>query len=150
MFKFVNPLLFALCFILPFVLSVYDEEHYTEELASSFAYYVLQILSLFFRLAIVQSFNMVLLLAIRQPCPCSCRFVGSGSLRHESDISTQYIMEEPFNPMNVTTGTTFVLGNSLGWCMPSEEVLMGTVLILHVLERYSVFVGLPALLLLPW
>ncbi|KAF0973915.1 hypothetical protein FDP41_007302 [Naegleria fowleri] len=155
MFRFVNPFLFALCFLLPFLLSVYDEDHYTEELGSNFAYYVLQTLALFFRLAIVQSFNMVLLLAIRQPCPCSCRFVGYGNLHQGGDIDSQSVngffsvMQEPFSPSNVTAGTTFILGNSLGWCMPNEEVLMGIVLIMHVLERYSVFVGLPALIILP-
>jgi len=142
-------MLFALCFLLPFLLSVYDEDHYTEELGSNFAYYVLQVLALFFRLAIVQSFNMVLLLAIRQPCPCSCRFVGSGNLHHDVDMTYGTVDPNPFNPINDTSSDIFVLGNTLGWCMPSEEVLMGTVLIMHLLERFSIFVGIPALLLLP-
>ncbi|KAL9653788.1 hypothetical protein ABK040_012849 [Willaertia magna] len=143
--KFVNPLLFALCFLLPFLHSVYDDSHYTEALGSNFAFYILQTLALFYRLAIIQALSLVLILTIRQPCPCLCEYVGSGSLHNSGDIQSDYVS----SLINGTVSNAFVLGNSLGWCMPSEEVIMGTVLIMHILERYSIFVGIPALIILP-
>jgi hypothetical protein len=130
-------IIFVFVMVLPWLLSVYENEQKTTENMSRFAYYMLHSCSLIFRTAWTAAFGTWLLAVFRQPSPCVCALNIYSQTNGLISVERQLIGRTESE----------IIGYSFG--MPSVQILVTTLLALHTIERMSIFIGLLAFLLIP-
>ena len=153
--RYVQFVLVLLC-TLPYVTSVYDDQ-FTRESAARFAYYAIQLLCLLVRLALSACFALYLPLVIRQESPCLCsqrvQFFDRNKITGELQLVFSSADSYPL-PLSATTAAPGFSGGSNGgdtWTMPSFQITVSTVLLCHIMERWSLVIGLTSwACILPW
>jgi hypothetical protein len=111
---------FIMLFSLPFLYDVFNHSN-VKEMISRYAFYILELSLLMFRISLAFGSSPWMLAVFRQSSPCLCQ-----------------IGDDPFvNPSGVA------------WGMPASSVLSSTLLGLHLVERVNVFFGVSVLFLNP-
>lgn len=140
----ITSVIFVFIMVLPWIMSVYDDEQKTTENMSRFAHYTLVACDLMFRISWVTAFGAWLLAVFRQASPCSC-----SQHIYASPASSSSSLFLASSDEMILLGQTAekVVGYVFG--MPNVHVLVTTVLSLHAIQRMSIPIGGFLLLVMP-
>lgn len=105
------------------------------ESASRLAYYLIHILALLIRLSLAMGVSTYLPIIIRQPVPCSCTDTIQYFARNATTRAEELVFQAQSYPLTIPNDRTSY------WGMPSNQVLLTTVLFCHVMQRWSIPLG---------
>jgi hypothetical protein len=133
----ISETIFLFILVLPWFMSVYDDEQKTSENMARYAYYTIHACALLFRIAWTAGVGSWLLAVFRQSSPCACSYDIYRQTTDGYGLETNLI------------ATTDPVTYSYAFGMPSTYVLVASILALHAIERFSYVFGIAILLLAP-